>query len=346
MELTVPAVEFSKMTKLQKLAGLLIILGPESASQVLKNFDEHEIEAVSLEMSKLSVISHELQREILREFTEVAVQASTVILGGVSYTKATLEKSVGLFRASDIIGRVAPAPVPVAAMQQITDMDARQLFNLLKNEQPQTIALIVSYLSPDKSSQLLVLLRSELRDQVVERLATLAPTPVEVVERIAQVLSQRAGVKSTRALNQTGGLKTAADLLNSLDKNVSQSMLLELEKRNPELGQAIRQKMFTFEDLSLLDTASLQKIMREVDMRDLAVALKTASPKLKTALLGSISKRAAETVNEEISFLGPLKKKDIEATQLRIIESVRQLEGEGEIDLSAATSTSRDELLV
>jgi flagellar motor switch protein FliG len=205
---------------------------------------------------------------------------------------------------------------------------------------------VVSYLSPEKSSQLLVLFRSELRDQVVERLATLGPTPVEVVERIVQVLNQRAGVKSTRALNQTGGLKNAADVLNSLDKNMSQSMLLELEKRNPELGQAIRQKMFTFEDLALLDSASLQKIMREVDMRDLATALKTASPALKKGLLGSISKRAAETVNEEITFLGPVKKKDIEAAQLRIIESARQLEGEGEIDLGAVTSSSRDELLV
>jgi flagellar motor switch protein FliG len=191
-----------------------------------------------------------------------------------------------------------------------------------------------------------VLLRGDLRDQVVERLATLAPTPVEVVERIVGVLSQRISVKSTRALNQTGGLKNAAALLNSLDKNISQSMLLEMEKRNPELVTAIRQKMFTFEDLALLDSASLQKVMREVDMRDLAVALKTASPKLKTALLSSISKRAAETVNEEISFLGPLKKKDIEAAQVRMIESVRQLETEGEIDLSAVTSTSRDEILV
>ncbi len=138
-------------------------------------------------------------------------------------------------------------------------------------------------------------------------------------------------------MSQTGGVKIAADILNALDRNVSQSVLAELEKRNPELGQAIRQKMFTFEDLALLDSAALQKIMREVDMRDLAVALKTASDKLKHSLLSSVSKRAAETVNEEISFLGPVKKKDIEAAQVRIIETVRQLEAEGEIDLSAVT---------
>jgi len=234
----------------------------------------------------------------------------------------------------------------VAAMKQIIEMDTRQLCNLLKQEQPQTIALFLSYLSPEKSSQLLMLLRPDLRDQVVERLATLGATPIEVVEKMAEVLNRRAGVKPSRALNQTGGIKNAADLLNALDKNTGQSMLMELEKRNPELCQAIRQKMFTFEDLAMLDSNSLQKVMREVDMRDLAVSLKTASEPLRNQLLACISKRAAETVNEEISFLGPLKKKDIEAAQLRIIDNVRQLESQGEIDLSNTANAGRDEALV
>jgi len=206
--------------------------------------------------------------------------------------------------------------------------------------------LITSFLDRKKASELLAMFSDETRAEVVERLATLAPTPIEVVERIVEVLNRRAGAKPTRALNQTGGVKNAADLLNALDKNTGQSMLMELEKRNPELSAAIRQKMFTFEDLSLLDKSSLQKIMREVDMRDLAVALKTTSPKLKAALLSSISKRAAETVNEEISFLGPVKKKDVEAAQLRIIDNVRQLESQGEIDLGNPASPFRDELLV
>ena len=336
--------DISQMTKVQKLAALLIILGPESAAHLVKVFDEHELELISLEMSKMTLISQDLQREILREFSDVALQSATGILGGAAAARAVLEKSLGTFRASDILNRIAPAPEPVPAMKQITDMDARQLSNLLKPESPQTIALVVSYLTPEKSSQLLMLLRPEVRDLVVERLATLAPTPVEVVERIAAVLNRRAGAKPASALNQTGGVKNVADLLNAMDKNVGQSMLAELERRNPELGQAIRQKMFTFEDLALLDTTSLQKIMREVDMRDLAVSLKTASPKLKSTLLGCISKRAAETVNEEISYLGPVKKKDVEAAQMRIIDNCRQLESQGEIDLSSATNPNRDEL--
>jgi flagellar motor switch protein FliG len=328
-----PPLDVAKMTKVQKLAALLIIIGPDAASQVMKNLDEHELDAVSSEMAKLAMIPVEIQREILKEFSGVAVEASTAILGGVGYTQNALEKSVGLFRATSIVGRVAPSRTPVAAMQQIVDMDTRQIYNLLKLEQPQTIALVMSYLGAEKSAQLLVLLRPEVREVVVERLATLAATPIEVVEKVVDVLNHKVGTKHTRALNQTGGLKMAAELLNALDKTISKTLLIALEERNADLGIGIRQKMFTFEDLVALDGPSLQKILREIDMRDLAVSLKSASEKLKTALLACISKRAAETVNEEMSFMGPLKLKDIEAAQQRIIEVVRRLESEGEIEL-------------
>ena len=318
---------------MQKLAALLVILGPESASQIVKNLEDYEMEAVSTEMSKFSMITQEVQAQILQEFSEVAVEAGTSILGGLPYTQNVLERAVGLFKASDIISRVSPTRAPVAAMQHIVEMEARQIYNLIRHEQAQTIALVTSYLSPEKASQLLALIRPDLREQVLERLASLAPTPIEVVEKVVEVLNLKIGGKQTRALNQTGGVKMAAQILNAMDKTVSKSILISLEERNPELGQAVRQKMFTFEDLANLDPSGLQKILREVDMRDLAVSLKTASEKLKTALLSCISKRAAETVNEEISFMGPLKLKEIEASQLRIIEVVRRLEGEGEIEL-------------
>ncbi|HXG49114.1 MAG TPA: flagellar motor switch protein FliG [Methylomirabilota bacterium] len=330
---TAQPLDITKMTKVQKLAALLIIVGPDAAAQVLKHLDEHELDAVTTEMAKITMISQSLQEEILKEFTEVAIDASTSILGGIPYTQSALEKSVGLFRATNIIGRVAPTRTPVAAMQQIVDMEPRQICNLLKGEQPQTVALVMSYLGPEKSAQLLALLRPEMREQVIERLATLAPIPIEVVERVVEVLNAKVGTKRTRALNQTGGVKMAAELLNALDKNISKSLLVSLEERNPDLGAGIRQKMFTFEDLAGLDPTALQKVLREIDMRDLAVSLKTASEKVKVALLSCISKRAAETVNEEMSFMGPLKLKDIEAAQQRIIEVVRRLESEGEIEL-------------
>jgi flagellar motor switch protein FliG len=327
------AEEVARMTKVQKLAALLIVLGPESAAGILRNLDEHELESVTAEMAKIIMVPADMQVEILREFTEVAVKASTSLRGGPVYAQNTLEKAVGVFKATNIIGRVVPQRAPVAAMQQIIDLEPRQIFNLIKTEQPQTIALICSYLPADKSSELMGLLRTELRDQVIEKLATLAPTPIEVVERVVAVITRKLGHSPTRAISQTGGIKSAADLLNAMDKNLSKTLLMSLEERNPELGQAIRQKMFTFEDLNSLEQSAIQKVLREVDMRDLAVSLKTASDRLKGTLLGSISKRAAETVNEEISFMGPLKLKDIEGAQLRIIDVVRRLEGEGEIEL-------------
>jgi flagellar motor switch protein FliG len=326
--------EIRGMNKMQKLGALLVILGPDSASNILKGLDETELEAVTAEMAKITMISAELQTDILREFTDVAVQASTSLRGGMEFAQTSLEKAVGVFKASNILGRVAPRRAPVAAMNQIVDLEARQIFNLIKSEQPQTIALICSYLPPDRASELMGLLRNDVRDQVIEKLATLAPTPIEVVERVISVITKKLGAAAqARAISQTGGIKSAAELLNAMDKNLSKTLLLALEERNPELGQAIRQKMFTFEDLSHLEPSAIQKVLREVDMRDLAVSLKTASEDLKATLLSSISKRAAETVNEEISFLGPLKLKDIEGAQVRIIEVVRRLEGEGEIEL-------------
>jgi flagellar motor switch protein FliG len=326
--------DLAQMTKLQKLAALLIIVGPEAASQVMKNLGEAELEAVATEIVKIPLIPLETQLALLKEFTDVANQASSLILGGADYAQVALEKTVGTYRASTILSRVATGRSPVAAMQTLAEMEPRQVYNLIKDEQPQAIALVMSYLGPQRSAQLLVQLPEETREKVVERLATLAPTPIEVVETVVDVLNQKAGVQRSRGLNQTGGLKTAADLLNAMDKQLSKALLVAIEERNADLGTGIRNKMFIFEDLKNLDKGGLQKILREIDMRDLAVALKPASEKLKAALLGCISKRAAETVNEEMNFMGSVKAKEIEAAQQRIIEVVRRLESEGELEIN------------
>ena len=324
----------SQMTRIEKLAALLTLLGTEGAVHILKHLGEDEVEAISVAMTKFHLISKTLQDEILREFTGVARAASTSVVGGVDFTQTALEGSVGRLRASNILNRVSPARPPVAAMQHIADLDARQIFNLTKHEQPQTVALIISYLSPEKSADLFNLMPPDTRGQVIERLATLSSIPIEVVETIVAVLNRQAGGECARPLNQTGGLKTAARMLNRLDKTVTQSILFALDERNPELSQSIRQKMFTFEDLTTLDVPALQKVLREVEMRDLAIAIKTASDQLRSQLLGCISRRAAETVSEESQFMGTLKLRDIEAAQRKIIEVVRRLESEGELEVN------------
>jgi flagellar motor switch protein FliG len=327
------ASETSALNKTQKLAALLVMLGPESASVMLKRFEPREVEAIAREMTRSTLISRQQQDEILQEFSEVALAASTGVSAGLDFARSTLEKALGSFKASDVLGRVVTTRASTGAMQAIAEMDPRHILNLIREEQPQTVAFVISHLAPEKAAQLLGMLRPEQRDQVIERLATLAPTPVEVVEKVVDVLNAKMGIKQTRALTQTGGVTTAADLLNAVDKTLSRSLLTTLEERNPELCQAIRKKMFTFEDLLHLDGQTIQRIMRETDMRDLTLALKKASEALRDSLLSAISRRAAETVQEELAFLGHVKLREIEAAQFRIIDVVRKLEAEGEIEL-------------
>jgi len=333
------APENGVLNKTQKLAALLVMLGPESAGQILKQFQPREIESISREMARFNLITREQQQEILVDFSEVAVAASTSVFAGVDVTRNTLEKAIGSFKASDVIGRVAPSRQPVGAMQEIAEMDPRQVVNLIRDEQTQTIAFVISFLSPEKANQVLSLLRLDQRDQVIERLAMLAPTPIEVTEKVVAVLNAKLGVKQTRALTQTGGVTSAADILNAMDKNLSRELLAKIEERNQELCQSIRKKMFTFEDLLLLNAQSIQRIMRETDMRDLTLALKKASDPLKKLMLSNISRRAAETVQEEMQMMGHVKLRDVEAAQFRIIDAVRKLEAEGEIDLDEARSS-------
>lgn len=338
-ETSTEAAENGALNKTQKLAALLVMLGPDSAGQILKQFQPREIESISREMARFSLITREQQQDILADFSEVAVAASTSISAGMDVTRSTLEKAIGSFKASDVLGRVAPSRPQVGAMQDIAEMDPRHIVNLIRDEQTQTIAFVVSFLSPEKAAQVLGLLRVDQRDQVIERLAMLAPTPIEVTEKVVAVLNAKLGVKQTRALTQTGGVTPAADILNAMDKNVSRELLAKIETRNQELCQSIRKKMFTFEDLLLLNAQSIQRIMRETDMRDLTIALKKASEPLKKLMLSNISRRAAETVQEEMAFMGHVKLRDVEAAQFRIIDAVRKLEAEGEIDLDEARSS-------
>jgi flagellar motor switch protein FliG len=334
--------ETAALNKTQKLAALLVMLGTESAAVILKQFQPREIEAISREMARFNLITRDQQQDILMEFSNVAVAASTSVSAGVEVTRNTLEKALGSFKASDVLGRVTSTRAPLGAMQSIADMDPRHIFNLLRDEKVQAITFIISHLSPEKAAQVLNLLRPEQRDQVIERLATLAPTPVEVGEKVMDVLNAKLGIKQTRALTQTGGITSVADLLNAMDKTVSRALLTQIEEHNPELSAAIRKKMFTFEDLLSLDPPYIQRIMREVDMRDLTVALKKVSEPLKRLLLSNISRRAAASVQEEMAFLGHVKIRDVEAAQFRIIDTVRKLEAEGEIEIDSSKSTESE----
>ena len=320
----------------QKLAAFLVIMGEDAAADIVKNFDDNERELVCAEMANLPLLDSQQQGEVLQEFTEMAVEARSGISGSVDFTRSVLEKSVGLFKAAEIIGRVGTARTSVASMQQIIDLDATSITNLLKEEDAQTIALVLSYLSAAKGSEVLMGLPERQREIVVEKLATLESTPIEVVETLGDVLSSKVGERVSRALNQTGGEKSAAAVLNAMSKDDRKKLLDNIDERQPDLVRSIRMKMFTFDDLQTLDVKTMQKIMREVDAGQLAIALKAATTTLRDAMLGALSKRAAENVYEEIEGMPDnLSMRAIESSQNGIIDVVRQLETEGEISLES-----------
>ena len=320
----------------QKLAAFLVIMGEDAAADIVKNFHDNERVLVCAEMANLPLLDSQQQGEVLQEFTEMAVEARSGISGSVDFTRSVLEKSVGLFKAAEIIGRGGTAGTSVASMQQIIDLDSTSITNLLKEEDAQTIALVLSYLSAAKGSEVLMGLPERQREIVVEKLATLESTPIEVVETLGDVLSSKVGERVSRALNQTGGEKSAAAVLNAMSKDDRKKLLDNIDERQPDLVRSIRMKMFTFDDLQTLDVKTMQKIMREVDAGQLAIALKAATTTLRDAMLGALSKRAAENVNDEIEGLPDnLSMRAIESAQNGIIDVVRQLETEGEISLES-----------
>ncbi len=327
------AVDLAKFTREQKLAALLMLLGPESAAEILKGLTPPQVAAVTSAMATLPAIDQHLQRSILREFSEVAVAASTATIDGAEFAQSALEKVVGQAKARQILNRAAPVQAADSSVHQLVEKEVRQIYGALKTEQPQTVALIASLLDDKKASQLLALFDDEKRGRIVERLAMLAPTPTDVVEKLCCLLLKKVGSDVSYAFNQTGGVEPAATVLKAMNRNASKVLLDALEQRNPELGKVIRHQMFTLVDMSQLDVSVLQKILREVDSRTLATALRGVNEAVKSRILAGLSKRAAEAIEEEMSFLGKIKAKEIELAQTAIIDAVRRLESEGQIEL-------------
>jgi len=326
-------IDFPKLTRQQKLAIFLVTIGPEAAASVLKHFEDAEVEMLCREMSALSIIPEGVQKQALEEFAAVVAQSATSALGGIAYAQRTLEIAKGDYKASSIIGRVGPVGTPVEVIQEISEMDGRQIFNLIKQEQPQTISFVLSYLDGAKAAEVFGLLGPDLREEVIERLGTIESTSLDLVTKIARSLGKHFDTKARPSFHRSGGVRAVADLLNQLEKDMSKNLLARLEERNAQLSAAIRKKLFSFEDLGRLQPADLQRVLREVDSSNLAIAMKSASEGLREKFYGAISKRAAESLREEIELLGPVRLKDVEASQDTIIQIVRRLEEEGQISL-------------
>ena len=332
--------EYPKLNRQQKLAVFLIVIGPEAAADVLRQFDDAEIEVLCREMSIFTIIPQVAQKQAMEEFSALVAQGAGAAMGGLGYAQRTLEIAKGDYKASAIIGRVGPVGSSVDVIKDISEMEGRQIFNLVKHEQPQTISFLLSYLDSAKSAEVFALLSPDLREEVVERLGTIESTSLELVGKIAKSLGKHYDTKVRPAFHRSGGVRAVADLLNQLDKETSKNLLARLEERNATLSAAIRKKLFSFEDLLRLQPADLQRVLREVDSASLAISMKSASETLRGKIYGAISKRAAESLKEELEMLGPVRLKDVEAAQETIIQVVRRLEEEGQISLEAEGADS------
>jgi flagellar motor switch protein FliG len=319
-------------TKIRKLATFLVMIGPDLASEILKTFEAADIREISTAMAKLGMVDFKTQQAILEEFSQLAVQAATSVSGGSQFTKQVLEKSLGSYQANELIQNVAPAQSTSVDTSILQELDPQQFYNLLKAEDPQTIAFVLSYLDPIKCGSVLVLLSPEMRSDVVSRIATMEPIPTEVLAKVLNSIKKR--VSTGRMLSsRPGGLQSIGEVIKAMDSTVSRSIITALEEKNPDLSSSLKKILFTFEDLKKLDQMSLQKVLREVESKDLALSLKTASEGLQQAIFAALPKRAAESIRDEIKFMGPVRLKDVEAAQSRITESVQKLEAQGEISI-------------
>jgi flagellar motor switch protein FliG len=331
------AVEYSSLTKTQKLAAFFIALGPETAGRMMKDFPDADIEVICREIAQMPVLEARVQNEVLREFAHVVVNGVRSALGGVQFAQTMLCQSKDEYEASAIMNRCAITTTSAGPVEVIRQMESRQLLNIAKNEQPQTIAFIVSCLEPKKAADLVSNLPAELREEVVERLGSMDGASEEVISKVAKNLNRHVDRRAPQPnIQRSGGVRACVEILNALKKDLRKTLIARLEERDAELGAEIRKQSFCFEDLDRLTPADLQRVLREVDSATLPLALKGVKPEVVTAVLGAMSKRAAQSVRDEIEQLGPKKLKDVEAAQESVIKIVRKLEENEEITLDAA----------
>lgn len=331
-----------RLTGRQKAAIVMIYLGPELSSEVFRHLKDEEIEELTLEIASLSKVMPGLREQVLREFHQMAEAQEYVSQGGIEYARSLLEKALGKEKATQIIERLT-ASLQIRPFDFARKTDAAHLLNFIQHEHPQTIALILAYLHTDQASMILSALPPEKQVDVAKRLATLDRTTPEVLQEIESALEKRVSAFAIDDYTIAGGIDAAVDILNQVDRATERTIIDALEEDDPELADEIRKRMFVFEDIINLDSRSIQKVLREVESKEIALALKTASEEVANVIYRNMSKRAAEMLKEDIEFMGPVRLRDIEEAQQRIVSIIRRLEEAGEIIISRG---GEDEIVV
>lgn len=318
------------MTGKQKAALLLISLGPEVAAAVYKNLTEDEVERLTLEISGVKKVEASVKDDIIEEFHNIAIAQDYISQGGIGYAKTVLEKALGKDHAQAIINRLTSS-LQVRPFDFARRADPSQLFNFIQNEHPQTIALILSYLEAQQAGIILSSLPQEVQADIAKRIATMDSTSPEVISEIEAVLERKLSSTVTQDFTETGGIGAVVEVLNGVDRSTEKTILDALEIQDPELAEEIRTRMFVFEDIVTLDSRSIQRIVRECENEDLILSLKVSSEEVQDILYGNMSSRMAESFKDEIEIMGPVRLRDVEEAQSRIVAIIRRLEESGEI---------------
>jgi flagellar motor switch protein FliG len=324
---------YRRMSRVKRLGMLMVVLGPETAAVLLKRFDTKQAQAICKEISESSIIDTEMQEMVLEEFSEIIEESVNSQLGGMDFTQKALTLAHGDYRANSMMNKIAPVRDDLDLMDEIDDMEPGQIYNVLRMEQMQTVAFVLSNVDSEKGGDVLKMFPSQMQEQIIERVGAMETTQSDQASLVADTLTGRMAKKEKPTLIKMGGVKTAADMLNWIDKEEGKELIKNLEKRNPKLGSSIRKRMFRFEDLVRLSPTDVAKITKEVDQDDFILALKNASHELKKVIFATMSRRAVENWEEQLEFLGPKRMSEIEAAQDRVIQIVRELEDDEEIVL-------------
>lgn len=322
--------DYRDLSGKQKAAILLVSLGTDHASEVFKHLSEDEIEQITLEIANLRKVENPQREGVVEEFHQMAMAQDYIARGGIHYAQEVLEKALGPTRAQGIISRLT-ASLQVRPFDALRKTEPSQLLNFIQSEHPQTIALVLAYMESDKSSAILSSLPQELQADVARRIATMDRTSPEIIKKVEGILEKKLSTIIQSEYTSAGGIESIVEILNNVDRGTEKKILDTLEEDDPELADEIRKRMFVFEDIVKLDNRAIQRVIREVDNKDLSLALKTSSEEVAEKVYSNISKRAAAMLKEDIDFMGPVRLRDVEEAQSKIVNEIRRLEDAGEI---------------
>lgn len=323
-----------KLTGKEKAAILLISLGPEKSAEVFKHFKEDEIESITLEIANTVAVLPEVKDSVLEEFYQVCLAQEYITEGGISYAKQILEKALGENKAFDIISKMTNS-LQVRPFDFIRKADPSQILNFIQHEHPQTIALILSYLKSQQAAQVLAELPAEKQADITRRIAIMSRTSPDVIKEVEKALEKKLSNLMVDGYMTVGGIDSVVEILSAVDRSTEKNIMDTLEAEDYELSDEIRKKMFVFEDILSLGSRDIQLVLRQdIDNKELAVALKGSSQDVQNLILGNLSKRLASMIKEDMEFMGPVRKSDVEEAQQKIVNVIRKLQDTGELIVS------------